>query len=66
MQWLDAPDGMLVLARGQFRCAINFTDEPLPLPPSCAGATLLLSSSATADQGLAELGGNTAAWFLAG
>jgi len=67
MTWLDAPDGMLALGRGRVLCAVNFTDEPLLLPAAFGAAVpLLTSGDGVYDATAGVLGGNSAAWFLAG
>ncbi|HEY5880504.1 MAG TPA: glycoside hydrolase family 13 protein [Nakamurella sp.] len=67
MTWLDAPAGMLALGRGRVLCAVNFTDEPLPLPAAFGAAVpLLTSGDGLHDATAGVLGGNSAAWFLAG
>ncbi|MGW2257688.1 glycoside hydrolase family 13 protein [Streptomyces sp. NPDC004749] len=61
VDWRDAPDGVLVLARPGFVCAVNTTAEPVRIP---AGGTLLLSSApVTTDGTETVLPGDTTAWW---
>ncbi|MFC5800272.1 glycoside hydrolase family 13 protein [Streptomyces formicae] len=59
--WLDAPDGVLALARDRFICTTNTTGAPVRLP---APGTLLLACGpvAVAD-GVAVLPADTTAWW---
>jgi alpha-glucosidase len=58
LTWLAAADGVLAFARpGDFSCVLNFSAEPVPLPPHEA---LLLASGPLAD---GVLPADTAAWL---
>ncbi len=43
-RWLEAPDGVLAFERGEVRCLVNVSAEPLELPP---GELLLRSDGET-------------------
>ncbi|MFC4942301.1 glycoside hydrolase family 13 protein [Pseudonocardia sp. GCM10023141] len=58
MRWLPAPDGVLAIERGpRFRCVLNMSDQPVPLPTHTA--VLLASGPLVAG----ELPPDTAAWL---
>ncbi|MBA4860871.1 glycoside hydrolase family 13 protein [Streptomyces sp. PSKA54] len=49
-RWLDSPDGTLLFGRGNgLLCAVNLSDEPVPLPGACSP---LLVSEPLDDNGL--------------
>ncbi|MEU2431775.1 alpha-glucosidase, partial [Streptomyces sp. NPDC007861] len=59
--WLDAPDGVLALARDGFLCTTNTTGAPVRLP---APGTLLLATGPVAvTDGVAVLPEDTTAWW---
>jgi alpha-glucosidase len=57
MAWVDAPPGVLAFDRGDLRCVVNLSADPVPLPEH---ASVLLASG-TLDGGL--LPRDTAAWL---
>ncbi len=69
LRWLDAPDGVLAFARGDFVCAVNTGTAPVELP---LDGELLLSSGAvqthTSGSHLNHtmVPGEAAAWWRAG
>jgi alpha-glucosidase len=57
----DVPDGVLAFDRGRdFRCMVNFTDTPVPLPPH---AEIALASGPLDDDARGLLPGDTAVWL---
>jgi alpha-glucosidase len=56
LEWVDAPIGVLAFRRGEVTVIVNFTAEPVPLPPH----TEVLLSSAPLD---GALPGDSAAWL---
>ncbi|MFF3981439.1 glycoside hydrolase family 13 protein [Streptomyces sp. NPDC001828] len=60
LTWLEAPEGVLALAREDgLRCVVNLADEPVPLP---AHRALLLASGPLAEGLLPQ---DTAVWLRA-
>ncbi|GFH34974.1 glycoside hydrolase family 13 protein [Streptomyces pacificus] len=59
--WLDAPDGVLALAREKFVCTTNTTGAPVRIP--APGALLLASAPVGADGGFAVLPADATAWW---
>jgi alpha-glucosidase len=56
--WLPAPEEILAFRRGErLACVVNFSSEPLPVPP---GAAVLLSSAPVLDGMLPP---DAAAWY---
>ena len=62
VEWLDAPDGVLVFRRpGGLVCTVNTTGAPVRLPTP--GRLLLASSQLEATAGEFTLPGDTTAWW---
>ncbi|MER6138448.1 glycoside hydrolase family 13 protein [Streptomyces sparsogenes] len=58
-RWLDSPDGTLLFERGNgLLCAVNLSDEPIPLPKTCDH---LLTSGPLGSDGL--LPPDTTVWL---
>jgi alpha-glucosidase len=61
LRWLDAPDGVLMFARGDFVCAVNTGTAPVELPVDPSAVELWSQT----PQSNRSLPGETAAWWRA-
>ncbi|MFJ1746634.1 alpha-amylase family glycosyl hydrolase [Streptomyces sp. NPDC088116] len=61
VEWLDAPEGVLVFARPGFVCTVNTTGRAVRIP--ARGALLLASAPMTTDGAEAVLPADTTAWW---
>lgn len=61
VEWLDGPEGVLVLARPGFVCTVNTTGAPVRI--AARGRVLLASSPVTVDGAEAELPADTTVWW---
>ncbi|MFJ5223819.1 alpha-amylase family glycosyl hydrolase [Streptomyces sp. NPDC088400] len=61
VEWLDAPEGVLVFARPGFVCTVNTTGRAVRIP--ARGALLLASAPVTTDGAEAVLPADTTAWW---
>ncbi|MER6997864.1 DUF3459 domain-containing protein, partial [Streptomyces sp. NPDC000410] len=59
--WLDAPDGVLALARDGFVCTTNTTGEPVRIP--APGDVLLASSPVVTTGETVVLPADTTVWW---
>ncbi|MGW1888520.1 DUF3459 domain-containing protein, partial [Streptomyces sp. NPDC001970] len=59
--WLDAPEGVLALARDGFVCTTNTTSEPVRLP--APGALLLASAPVAVTDDTVVLPADTTVWW---
>lgn len=61
VEWLDAPEGLLVFARPGFVCTVNTTGAPVRIP--VRGTVLLSSTPVQADGAEIELPADTTVWW---
>nr|WSZ95696.1 glycoside hydrolase family 13 protein [Streptomyces sp. NBC_00857] len=61
VEWLDAPEGMLVFARPGFVCTVNTTGRAVRIP--VRGELLLASAPVTTDGAEAVLPADTTVWW---
>ncbi|MER6998320.1 alpha-glucosidase, partial [Streptomyces sp. NPDC000410] len=59
--WLDAPDGVLALARDGFVCTTNTTAQPAPIPTP--GTMLLSSATPEFTGGTVLLPADSSTWW---
>ncbi|MFD0357850.1 glycoside hydrolase family 13 protein [Streptomyces sp. NPDC127110] len=60
VEWLDAPEGVLMFRRGGFVCAANTTGDAVRIPAMGAGSVLLASGELPEADALP---GDTAVWW---
>ncbi|MFF3627646.1 glycoside hydrolase family 13 protein [Streptomyces sp. NPDC002164] len=61
VEWLQAPEGLLILARPGFVCTVNTTDRPVRIP--VRGSVLLSSSPVVTDGAEIDLPADTTVWW---
>lgn len=61
VEWLQAPEGLLIFARPGFVCTVNTTGRPVRIP--VRGTVLLSSSPVVTDGAEIELPADTTVWW---
>ncbi|MEU9758584.1 glycoside hydrolase family 13 protein [Streptomyces sp. NPDC047985] len=61
VEWLQAPEGLLILARPGFVCTVNTTDRPVRIP--VRGNVLLSSAPVVTDGAAIDLPADTTVWW---